>query len=139
MKNRSLPLLLTTLPALILAAAGCTPTPTACPAVGFVNLGPVQLDLSALPGVRSVSACFGASDHCKPVPVARDSSGRWMVPQAQPYVQPDNAPTPLPRIRVVAVKADRTSSDRLYSIEHTPPRGGCDNTYNLVPVKVRTD
>lgn len=59
MKNRSLPLLLTILPALVLSASGCTLAPTVCPAVGFVDLGPVELDLSALPAVTSVSACFG--------------------------------------------------------------------------------
>ncbi|AXJ10262.1 hypothetical protein CFN17_12025 [Arthrobacter sp. PM3] len=130
-----LPLLLTTLPAFVLTASGCTPAPLVCPAEGFVNLDPVRLDLSALPAVTSVSACFGPGDRCTPVPLTRDSSGRWMVPQTPPFVQPDNAPVPLPRIRVV-VKSDHDISDRLYGIEHTPPRGGCDNTYDLVPVKV---
>jgi hypothetical protein len=59
-----------------------------------------------------------------------------MVPQTPPFVQPDSAPTPLPRIRVVAAKPDQSISDRLYGIEHTPPRGGCDNTYELLPVKL---
>ncbi|SDP83068.1 hypothetical protein SAMN04487914_1508 [Arthrobacter sp. ok909] len=135
MKNRSLPrLLLTLLPALVLAASGCTPT--ACPAVGFVNLGPVELDLSGLPAGTSVSACFGTGDRCDPVPVTRDGSGRWIVPQTPPFVQPDNAPVPLPRIRVVAAKPDQSISDHQYGIEHTPPRGGCDNSYALLPVEV---
>jgi hypothetical protein len=135
MKNRSVPgLLLTMLPVLMLGMSGCTPT--ACPAVGFVNLGPVELDLSALPAGTSVSVCFGVNDRCEPVPVTRDSSGRWLVPQREPFVQPDNAPRPIDRIRVVAVKPDGSISDRLYGIERTPPRGGCDNTYVLNPVKV---
>lgn len=123
------------LPAFLLGASGCMPAPTACPAVGFVNLGPVQLDLSDLPNVSSVSACFGVDDRCNPVPVSRDNSGRWLVPQTQPFVQPDTAPIPLPRIRVVAV-TDQSISDRLYGVARTPPRGGCDNTYDLTPVKV---
>jgi hypothetical protein len=135
MRNRSLPLLLTMLPALVLAT-GCTPVPTVCPAVGFVNLDAVQLDLSGVPDAIAVSACFGINDRCTPVPVTRDSSGRWLVPQKTPFVQPDNAPVPISRIRVVATRQDKSITDHLYGIEHTPPRGGCDNTYDLVPVKV---
>ncbi|MFB9715187.1 hypothetical protein [Arthrobacter methylotrophus] len=40
------------------------------------------------------------------------------------------------RIRVVASRPDRSISDHLYGIAHTGPRGACDNSYNLVPVKV---
>jgi hypothetical protein len=135
MKNRTLPgLMLAMLPALVLCVSGCTPE--VCPAAGFVNLGPVELDLSGLPAGTSVSACFGVSDRCEPVPVTKNSSGRWMVPQTPPFVQPDNAAVPLLRIRVVAAKPDRSISDHLYGIEHTAPRGGCDNGYDLVPVKV---
>ncbi|MGO4857073.1 hypothetical protein [Arthrobacter sp. 2MCAF14] len=135
MRTRTLPvLLLTLLPALVLSASACTPT--ACPAVGFVNLGPIELDLSGLPAGTKVSACFGVNDRCDPVPVTRDSSGRWMVPQTPPFAQPDNAAVPLPRIRVVAAKPDRSISDQLYGIERTAPRGGCDNSYDLIPVKV---
>lgn len=135
MKSRGLPrLLLAMLPPLVLAASGCTQT--ACPAIGFVNLGPVELDLAAMPAGTTVSACFGVNDRCDPMPVTRDNSGRWTVPQKPPFVQPGNAPTPLPRIRVVAAKPDQGISDQLYGIEHTPPRGGCDNTYDLIPVKV---
>ncbi|GAA4032906.1 hypothetical protein GCM10023063_15330 [Arthrobacter methylotrophus] len=128
--------MLAMLPALVVAlsASGCTPA--VCPAVGFVNLGPVELDLSGLPAGTSVSACFGVNDRCDQVKVVRDSNGRWMVPQATPFVQPENAAVPLFRIRVVAAKPDRSISDHLYGIEHTPPRGGCDNSYDLVPVKV---
>ncbi|XAS62572.1 hypothetical protein VUN84_09445 [Micrococcaceae bacterium Sec5.8] len=135
MKAKSSALLLV-LPTLVLTASGCTPDPIVCPAVGFVNLGPVELDLSALPAGTSVSACFGVNDRCDPVPVTHDGSGRWFVPQARPYAQPDNAPTPLPRIRVVAAKPDQSISDRLYAIGRTPPRDGCDNTYDLLPVRV---
>lgn len=133
MKNRSLSALLMILPLML---TGCTPAPTACPAVGFVNLDAVQLDLSGVSGALAVSACFGVDDRCDPVPVTRDSSGRWMVPQAAPFVQPANAPTPISRIRVVATRPDKSISDHLYGIGHTPPRGGCDNSYDLIPVKV---
>ncbi|MGO4582954.1 hypothetical protein AB4Z38_03550 [Arthrobacter sp. 2RAF6] len=137
MKTRGLPgLMLAMLPAVVLALAASGCTPEACPAVGFVNLGPVELDLSGLPGGTTVSACFGVSDRCDPVKVTRDSSGRLMVPQTPPFVQPDNAAVPLPRIRIVAAKPDHSISDHLYGIEHTAPRGGCDNTYDLIPVKV---
>lgn len=96
----------------------------------------MQLDLSGVPGAIAVSACFGVNDRCTPVPVTRDSSGRWLVPEKPPFVQPANAPVPIPRIRVVATRPDKSVSDHLYGIEHTPPRGGCDNTYELIPVKV---
>lgn len=122
------------MPALLLGSSGCTTN--ACPASGFVNLGPVELNLSALPAGTTVSACFGVNDRCTPVPVTRGTSGRFVVPQTPPFVQPDQAPIPLPRIRVVAAKPDQTMSDKLYGIEHTPPRGGCDNTYDLLPVNV---
>lgn len=135
MRNLTLPaLLLAILPALALSASGCTPT--ACPALGFVNLGPVELDLSGLPAGTKVSACFGVNDRCDPVAVTRDGSGRWMVPQTPPFAQPDNAAVPLPRIRVVAAKPDRSISDRLYGVEHTAPHGACDSSYDLIPVKV---
>lgn len=133
MKVRSLSALLILLPSLMLVT-GCTAT--VCPAVSFVNTNPVELDLSALPAGTTVSACFGVDDRCEPVPVTRGSDGRWMVPQKPPFLQPNNAPVPLPRISVVAVKPDQTISDHLYGIEHTPPRGGCDNSYDLIPVKV---
>jgi hypothetical protein len=134
MKNRSLSALLMLLP--LLLATGCTPAPVACPAVGYVNLDAVQLDLSGVSGALAVAACFGTNDRCTPVPVTRDSSGRWLVPQEPPFVQPDNAPVQISRIRVVATRPDSSISDHLYGIEHTPPRGGCDNTYDLIPVKV---
>ncbi|OOP59267.1 hypothetical protein BMF89_21305 [Arthrobacter sp. SRS-W-1-2016] len=123
-----------TLLMLTLSVTGCTQK--VCPAGGFVNLGPGELDLSGLPGGTKVSARFGVNDRCEPVPVTKDSSGRWMVPQTPPFVQPDNAAAPLPRIRVVAARPDRSISDHLYGIEHTAPRGGCTNGYDLVPVKV---
>lgn len=137
MRNRALPALLplTLLLALVLSASGCTAE--VCPAVGFVNLGPVELDLSGLAAGTEVSACFGVNDRCDPVAVTRDSNGRLMVPQTPPFVQPDNAAVPLLRIRVVAAKPDHSISDQLYGIDHTPPRGGCDNSYDLIPVKVR--
>ncbi len=133
MKNRPLAALLMLLPLML---TGCTQAPVACPAVGYVNLGPVELDLSGVPGVLSVSACYGINDHCTPVPVTRDSSGRWLVQQKPPFVQPANAPVPIPRIRVVATRPDKSVSDHFYEVGHTPPRGGCDNTYDLLPVKV---
>lgn len=123
------------LPALVLAT-GCTPAPTACPAVGFVNLDAVELDLSGVPGALRASACFVTNEHCNPAPVPQDSSGRWMVPQATPFLQPADAHTPASRIRVVATRPDMSVSDHVYDIGHTPPRGGCDNTYELLPVKV---
>lgn len=133
MKNRSLAALLMLLPLMLVS---CTPAPVVCPAVGFVKLDAVQLDLSGVPGAVDVSACYGVNDRCTPVPVTRDSSGRWLVPQKPPFVQPDSAPFPLPLIRVVATKPDKSITDHLYGIEHTQPRGGCDNTYDLIPVKV---
>lgn len=132
MKIRSLAALML----LPLMLVGCSSEKVACPAVGFVNLGPVELDLSGVPGALAVSACFGTNDRCTPVPVTRDSSGRWLVPQKQPFVQPANAPVPIPRIRVVATRPDKSITDHFYTIEHTPPRGGCDITYDLIPVKV---
>ena len=135
MKNRTLSgLLLAMLPALRLGASGCTQT--YCAAVGFTNLSPVELELAALPADTSVSACFGVNDRCDPAPVTRDSSCRWMVLQTEPFIQPDKAPRTLDRIRVVAVKPEQSISDRLYGIEHTPPRGGCNNSFDLIPVKV---
>ncbi|RKR29801.1 hypothetical protein [Arthrobacter oryzae] len=133
MKNRSLVALLM-LPPLMLV--GCAPEKLACPAMGYVNLDAVQLDLSGVPGVLAVSACFGTNDRCTPVPVTRDSSGRWLVPQKPPFVQPANASVPIPRIRVVATRADKSVTDHFYTVGHTPPRGGCDNSYELLPVKV---
>lgn len=43
-------------------------TQTACPAIDFVNLSPVELDLTALPAGTSVSACFEVNDRRDPVP-----------------------------------------------------------------------
>ncbi len=57
-------------------------------------------------------------------------------PQKAPFVQAANASVPIPRVRVVATRPDKSLSDHLYSVGHTPPRGGCDNSYDLLPVKV---
>lgn len=115
------------------ALTGCAPT--ICNAMGYVNVGPVELNVSGLPvAPTAVAVCFG--DPCTPARVTPDRTGRWMVAQTSPYVQPANAPIPIDQIRVVAVEPDQSISDRSYAIAHTPPRGGCDNTYELIPVRV---
>jgi hypothetical protein len=122
------------------ALAGCDFASQACPAMGFANTSPVELDMAGLVGKDlTVSTCFG--DTCTPEPVSSDGAGRWLVPQQKPYLQlaATGATTAtVSRIRVIVTESDLKIINRLYDIQHRPGADSteCYGSYDLLPVKI---
>lgn len=83
---------------------------TACPAIGYVYTGDVELTFPQEPA--SVAACFGRG--CTPAPVSRSADGRWLVPQTAPYLAPGTAVT---SIVVRAVDSSGVAGTRELKIE----------------------
>jgi hypothetical protein len=78
-----------------------TRTP-ACTLIMQVSMAPIELDFQGSP--KSVKACFG--EGCTPETVLRSDDGKWRVPQAKPYQQPEKAtPVAGDGIRRIVVQA----------------------------------
>jgi hypothetical protein len=77
--------------------------PVACPAMGYANVGDVELAFSTEP--ESVAACFG--EGCIPAPVTKSADGKWLVPQSAPYL------TPPVSVTAIYVEAMTTSGARI--------------------------
>ncbi|WP_375385927.1 hypothetical protein [uncultured Microbacterium sp.] len=72
----------------IAALAACVPPGVACPAIGYVYMSPVKVEISAdLVGNGTVAACFGAE--CEPAAIAPSRDGGWEVPPEPPYAAAD--------------------------------------------------
>jgi hypothetical protein len=123
----------------ILPLAGCVPPGIACPAIGFVYVGPVLLDIDAAQVADGgVAACLG--QECEPVPVARGDDGGWSVPQEPPYVGTDTIGlNPAAGVRVVITDASGAIvRDRWSEIPSTSTSDGfCPGPAEYGPVVVR--
>jgi hypothetical protein len=109
-------------------------SPRACPAIGYAYVGDVELFFSAAP--ETVEVCFG--EGCTPELVARNSEGKWLVPQSVPYL---NEPVSVSMIHVEAVTASggRVANDFPIETESTgeyPYGFGCGGPYVFKPVQV---
>lgn len=121
-------------------AATAVLVPRACPAIGYVYTGPIELR-SGTTAVQ-VSACFGAD--CEPAPVEPVESGRWLVPQEAPFlaVDADSAYVGQPRqVRVVVTDPTGGTTDAVLAIP-TRPRAGkvggpqCPGPVEYLPVEL---
>lgn len=106
----------------------------ACPAIGYIYTGTVELVFFTQP--ESVAACFG--DGCTPAPVTKDPDGKWLVPQSLPYLTP---PVSITSIYVEAAATSGARITRILQIETEPtgeyphgPDGGGPITFKPVPV-----
>lgn len=135
MKPRGILLMATGMLVAVLAAVTLfSNLPRACPAVGYVYGGDVELLFSSAP--ETVEACFG--EGCTPELVARNSEGKWWVPQSAPYL---NQPVSVSSIRVEAVTASGNQAAQDFSIETEStgeyPYGlGCGGPFVFKPVEV---
>lgn len=115
----------------------------ACPAVGYVDLGDVELDFASEPD--SVAACFG--DECSPQHVKRSHDGKWRVPQSYPYLPQDSdlpgnlRPGNVTTIRIVAARPPAAPMASTLEIHSEPTGGGqfwsmCPGPTRYMPVPV---
>lgn len=107
---------------------------TACPAIGYVYTGDVELTFPQEPA--SVAACFGSG--CTPAPVSRSADGRWLVPQSAPYLAPGTAVT---SIVVRAVNSNGVGGAKELKIESEstgehPYGPSCGGPFRFKPVQV---
>jgi len=107
---------------------------TVCPAVGYAYTGDVELVFAHEP--TSVAACFG--EGCTPASVIRNPDGRWLVPQAGPYLAP---PVSVTSVFVDAVDSSGVRVARVLPIETEPtgehPDGPeCGGPVRFMPVQV---
>ena len=136
MKRRGLLLIVLGALALVLALVMFSrgPGSTVCPAIGYAYVGDVELAFPQEPS--SVAACFG--DGCAPAPVTRSPDGRWLVPQAQPYLVP---PVSVTSVYVAAADSSGARIARVLPIE-TEPTGAypygreCGGPVRFNPVQV---
>ncbi|MEE2570243.1 hypothetical protein V1638_12670 [Pseudarthrobacter sp. J64] len=137
MKPRGILLLATCLLAAVLVVIALSSnTSRICPAIGYAYTGDTELVFSSQPA--SVAACFG--EGCQPQPVAANAEGRWLVPQAAPYLN-RAAPVSVVSIRVeaVAVSGGTVSADLPIETESTGehPHGPmCGGPFVFKPVNV---
>lgn len=105
-----------------------------CPAMGWAYVGDVELAFSTPPA--SVAACFG--DGCIPEPVARNPEGKWLVPQARPYLNPPVSVTSI-YVEAVATSGGRVAQDLPIETESTgeyPFGPECGGPFRFKPVHV---
>ncbi len=110
----------------------------ACPAVGYLDTGPVELRfLSSLPSASTVSACFGGL--CDPATVSADEDGIYRVPQRAPFL--DSVTLQAKIIRVVVEADDDVLTDAVHEIpiraERTGLWGQCPGPWSYQPVEIR--
>lgn len=105
-----------------------------CPAMGWAYVGDVELAFSTPP--ESVAACFGVG--CTPEPVARNPEGKWLVPQARPYLNPPVSVTSI-YVEAVATSGGRIAQDLPIETESTgeyPFGPECGGPFRFKPVHV---
>lgn len=115
----------------------------ACPAVGYADLGDVELEFTSEPD--SVAACFGYE--CTPQPVQRSDDGKWKVPQSYPYMPQDSdlhgnvRPGNVTAIRMMAARPSAAPIVSIMAIRSEPAEGGqfwstCPGPTRYMPVQV---
>lgn len=115
----------------------------ACPAVGYVYVGDVELEFASEPD--SVAACFGSE--CNPQPVMRSADGKWTVPQSSPYLLQDSGqsgtemPGNVTSILIATVHRSGASVVRALAIQSEPTGEGrfwptCPAPLRYLPVQV---
>jgi len=105
-----------------------------CPAVGYSYQGDLELVFTHDPAL--VSACFGES--CTPAAVVRNPDGRWLVPQAGPYLVP---PVSVTSVFVDAVDSSGLRIARVLPVEtettgEHPYGPECGGPWRFKPVQV---
>ncbi|MGO1316532.1 MAG: hypothetical protein ACTMIR_05810 [Cellulomonadaceae bacterium] len=123
----------------VLLLGGCGPGgpfgEVACPAIGYLDLSPIELRLDGLPADAAVAACFGAD--CTPADVVFE--GGWFVPQESPYLPgPDE---PIDTVGVVRVLVTDAAGQVLHNAVHEIPvvsesSGPCPGPFHYDPVDV---
>ncbi|WP_036316566.1 hypothetical protein [Microbacterium sp. B24] len=87
---------------------GCGPMVPVCPAIGFVNPGPVTIEVAPALTVGEVAACFG--DGCAPTPLPLGRDGRGRMPLAPPYLADTSVVSIEPGTTVRVVITDATGT-----------------------------
>lgn len=103
----------------------CGPLAPVCPAIGFVNPGPVTIEVSPALVVGEVAACVG--DDCSPAALPLDRNGRGHMALSPPYVGDTSMVSIEPGTTVRVVITDRSgviARDVQVQIPYTSEGGG---------------
>ncbi|KQR25347.1 hypothetical protein [Microbacterium sp. Leaf151] len=118
--------------------AGCVPPDVVCPAIMYINVGPVVIEADPdLVGDGSLAACLGRD--CDPAPVASAKPGVWNVPPEPPYAPADNDGVhPTEGVRVVIMdSAGETVRDEWLPVPYVEDAPGpCPSPFTLRPVVI---
>ena len=117
----------------------------ACPAIGYLDTSPVELEFEGgLPADATVSACFGPG--CEPAVVSAGRDGSHRVPQRAPYLVSPTIPqdaVQLTTVRVVVATDSGLVHDAAHDIpvhsERTGLWGRCPGPWSYRPVVIRLD
>jgi hypothetical protein len=116
--------------------AGCVPPGIACPAIMYINSGPVVIEADPdLVGDGSLAACLGKD--CDSALVAPTTPGVWNVPPEPPYAPTDtDGVHPAEGIRVVIMdSAGETVRDEWLPVPYVEDAPGpCPSPFTLQPV-----
>jgi len=134
--TRALPVALAALTTTAVLGA-CAPLVPACPAIGFVNPGPVTIEVAPALTVGEVAACFG--DGCTPAPLPLDGDGRGELPLEPPYARDTDAMSIEPGTTVRVVITDRdgvVTRDLQIEVPYTSEGGSCPGPVTFGPVVI---
>lgn len=116
---------------------GCAPLVPVCPAIGFVNRGPVVIEVAPALAAATVAACIG--DGCTPAALPLDGDGRGQMSPEPPYVRGTGLVSidPGTNVRVVITGTDGVVvRDREIEIPYRSEGGSCPGPVSFQPVVV---
>jgi len=115
----------------------CAPLVPVCPAIGFVNPGPVTIEVAPTLAAGAVAACIRTG--CTPAPLPLDGDGRGEMPLERPYVRDPDAISiePGTTVRVVITGRDGVVTQELeIEIPYTSGGGHCPGPVTFGPVVI---
>ena len=134
--TRALPVALAALTTTAILGA-CAPLVPVCPAIGFVNPGPVTIEVAPALTVGDLAACFGGG--CIPAALPLDGDGRGELPLDPPYVGDTSIVSIEPGTTMRVVITDRdgiVTRDLQVEIPYTSEGGSCPGPVTFGPVVI---
>lgn len=125
----------------LVAALGLSGCDATCPAIGYANIGPIEIVFTdPVPEGAIVLACLG--EDCEPAEVPEDGGG-WSVPQEPPYVDEASyviGGADLPLRVVVQDRDGAVVHDEAHTVPVVSERAGifgqCPGPFRYEPVEV---
>lgn len=108
----------------------------ACPAIGYADISPIELEFDPSLGVNAVAACFGTD--CQPVALA-GAGGKWSVPQSEEYLQ-STEPGSVTQVKVEASSKGDIVVEKVFEVAQERDGGTwwpeCPGPYHYLPVSI---